>query len=211
MFAIMKKSSDITTFFKDFDSRIKRSMSRALIYQGFIHSIIRGKDKDKASDYHWTQYHSGEEKRTLRKIAALRQMHGPLTKDEIISGLDNYDISYKEATQDVLDPILTSYFRTTMDDMSLDFIHKSFREYFLAEYYLESVLNGKGHYLNVGIPSPETISFLDGLLELLLQTNNEKLTEYANILTKSLLSNQQDDIIQTLSCRMHKNIMREKK
>jgi hypothetical protein len=90
MFAIMRnsKSFDITTVFKDFDSRIKGSMSRALIYQGFIHSIVRGKHKDKASEYHWTQYHLGEEKRILRKIAALRQMHDPLTKSMIIRGLE---------------------------------------------------------------------------------------------------------------------------
>jgi hypothetical protein len=45
MFGIMRnsKSFDIETLFKDFDSRAKRSMSRALIYQGFFHSIVRGK------------------------------------------------------------------------------------------------------------------------------------------------------------------------
>ena len=71
MFAILRnsKSFDIITVFKDFDSHAKRSMSRALIYQGFIHSTIRGKHKDKASEYYWTQYHFGEEKRILRKIA----------------------------------------------------------------------------------------------------------------------------------------------
>ena len=175
MFAIMRnsKSFDITTIFKDFDGHVKRSMSRAFIYQGFIHSLIRGKHKDKASEYHWTQY-GGQEKRILRKIAALRQMHESLTRNMIISELENYGISYKEvALKDVLDPILTSYFylQGPAFDMSVDFIHKSFREYFLAEYYLESILNYKGHYLNVGIPSPETLSFLDGLLELLLDNN----------------------------------------
>jgi uncharacterized protein YjbI with pentapeptide repeats len=205
MFAIMRnsKSFDITTVFKDFDSPVNRSLSRALIYQGFIYSIVRGKHKDKANEYHWTQYQVGEEKRILRKIAALRQIHDPLTKSMIIRGLDYYGISYNEATlKDVLDPILISYFylqSTTTLDMSMDFIHTSFREYFLAEYYLESILNYKGHYLNVGIPSQETLSFLDGLLELLLDNKNGYLKEYANILTKSLLSqtNQQDNLSQS--------------
>jgi hypothetical protein len=184
MFAIMRNSESfgITSVFKDFDSSAKRSMSRALIYQGFIHSIVRGKHKDKASEYHSTQYGS-EEKRILRKIAALRQMHDPLTRNMIIGELENYGISYNEPTlKDVLDPILTSYFylRDQAFDMSVDFIHKSFREYFLAEYYLESILNNKGHYLNVGIPSPETIFFLDGLLELLLDNSNENLKGYLN-------------------------------
>jgi hypothetical protein len=147
MLAIMKnsKSFDITSVFKDFDSHVKRSMSRALIYQGFIYSIVRGKYKDKASEYHWTQYQFDEEKRILRKIAALKQMHDPLTKNIVIEGLKYYDISYDEVTlKDVLDPILTSYFylqSTTALDMSMDIIHKSFGEYFLAEYYLESIFN----------------------------------------------------------------------
>lgn len=193
MFAIMRnsKSFDITTVFKNVDSRAKRSMSRALIYQGFIHSIVRGKHESKATE---TRYQINEEKRILRKIAALRQMRD----SRVIEGLKYYDISYDE----VLDPILTSYFylqSITATDMYVDFIHKSFTEYFLAEYYLESILNNKGHYLNVGIPSQETISFLDGLLELLLENKNESLKEYANILTKSLLSqtNQQDNLSQS--------------
>jgi uncharacterized protein YjbI with pentapeptide repeats len=203
MFAIMRnsKSDDITLVFKDFDSHAKRSVSRALVYQGFIHSIIRGKFKDEASKYSWTG--TGEEKRILRKIAALRQMHNPLRKSMVIDGLKNYDISYDEAKlEDVLDPILTSYFHlqsTTAFDISMDFIHKSFREYLLAEYYLESITNNKRHYLNAGVPSPETISFLDGLLELLLENNDENLKEYANILTKSLFyqTNQQDNLSQS--------------
>ena len=146
MFAIMRnyKSFDITTVFKNVDSRAKRSMSRALIYQGFIHSIVRGKHESKATE---TRYQINEEKRILRKIAALRQMRDPLTKSRVIEGLKYYDISYDE----VLDPILTSYFylqSITATDMYVDFIHKSFTEYFLAEYYLESILNNKGHYLN---------------------------------------------------------------
>jgi hypothetical protein len=63
MFAIMKnsKSFHITAVSKDFDSRVKRSMSRAFIYQGFVYSIIRGKHKDKASEYYWTEYHFSED------------------------------------------------------------------------------------------------------------------------------------------------------
>jgi hypothetical protein len=50
-----------------FARRVKRSMLRALMYQGFIHSIVRGKHKDKASEYHWTQYYFMEEKRILQR------------------------------------------------------------------------------------------------------------------------------------------------
>jgi uncharacterized protein YjbI with pentapeptide repeats len=207
MFAIMRKSFDVTTVFKDLDSRFKGSMSRALIYQAFIHSIVRGKHKAKAE-------YEPEEKRILRKIAALRQMHDPLTRSMIIRGLEYYGISYNETMlKDVLDPILTSYFylqSKAVQDMNVDFIHKSFREYLLAEYYLESILNDQGHYLNVGIPSPETISFLDGLLELLLENKNGTLNKFANPLTKSLLSqaNKQDLSQSVITQTLWKNAQR---
>ena len=65
-------------------------------------------------------------------------------------------------------------------------MHKSFREYLLAEYYIESILYDKKHYLNVGIPSAETISYLEGLLELVV-SEVEKIQEQVNGLLKSLL------------------------
>jgi uncharacterized protein YjbI with pentapeptide repeats len=55
-------------------------------------------------------------------------------------------------------------------------MHKSFREYLLAEYYIESILHNKIYYLNVGIPTPETIFYLEGLLEL-LQYNESEVTK----------------------------------
>jgi uncharacterized protein YjbI with pentapeptide repeats len=51
----------------------------------------------------------------------------------------------------------------------ISFIHKSLKEYLLAEFYLESLLKNKIYKLNTGIPSEETIGFLDGLLELLIE------------------------------------------
>jgi hypothetical protein len=58
MFAILKnsKSFDITSVLKDFDGDVKESMSSALLYLGFIHSIVRGKHEAKAKEYHWTKY-----------------------------------------------------------------------------------------------------------------------------------------------------------
>jgi hypothetical protein len=173
MFAIMmstKAQSEL--ILKDVsDPNIKKS----LIYQRFIHSIIRGKHKDIAEKYRWTQYYT-EEKNILRKIAALIHMHnGKLTRSMVIEGLKNYGIKYNEnMVHDVLMPILTSYFyldSTSPLDMSVDFIHKSFGEYLLAEYYIDSIFEDKIHYLSVGVPTSETLKFLTGLLELL---KNEK-------------------------------------
>ena len=65
MFGIMMNSqSDSEIIFKDVENPF---IKRALVYQGFIHSIIRGKHKHTAEIYHWTQYYP-EEKSILRKI-----------------------------------------------------------------------------------------------------------------------------------------------
>jgi hypothetical protein len=172
------------------------SMTKALIYGWFIHSIIRGKYRHTADQYHYSKYHF-EEKKILRKIAALRQMYEPniLTKNMVIDGLRNYfgllDYDDKKLQNDIINPILTSYFylkdTTSPFDKSIDFMHKSFREYLLAEYYIESIFYDKKYYLNVGIPSSETMSYLEGLLELIV-SQNEKVEEQVNDLLKSLLS-----------------------
>jgi hypothetical protein len=210
MFGIMKRTKskykeqeqqDNDTIFKDIENP---SITRSLLYQGFIHSIIRGKHQDIADKYHWSQYHT-DEKRILRKIAALRRMHYPniLTKSMVIEGLKNYGIRYDEKSlKDVLEPILTSYFylqsRSSLD-LSIDFIHKSFGEYLLAEYYIESILvdGEKVHYLSVGVPTPETVQFLDAILEL-LNTENENVKEHVNILIKSLVTESKQELSQSI-------------
>jgi Pentapeptide repeats (8 copies) len=120
-------------------------------------------------------------------------MHYPkiLTKSMVIEGLKNYGIIYDEKSlKNILEPILTSYFHLqskTSLDLSIDFIHKSFGEYLLAEYYIESILvdGEKVHYLSVRAPTLETVQFLDALLEL-LNIENENIKEPVNILIKSL-------------------------
>ena len=198
MFAIMMNSqSDSEIIFKDVENPF---IKRALVYQGFIHSIIRGKHKDTAELYHWTQYYP-EEKSILRKIAALAQNHDRiLTRSAVIEGLKNYGIIYDEKMiKEILDPILTSYFylrSTSANDMSIDFIHKSFGEYLLAEYYIESIFEDKVHYLSVGIPSEETIEFLDGLLGLL--NKKESGLHFSNLLNKKESGNHFSNLVNSL-------------
>lgn len=70
----------------------------------------------------------------------------------------------------------------------MEFVHKSFKEYLLAEYYLESLLENKTHRLNIGTPSNETFLFIDGLIDLLLNTEYEQVVEkYISQDTTSLL------------------------
>jgi uncharacterized protein YjbI with pentapeptide repeats len=140
---------------------------RSLIYRQFIHSILRGKFRDEAqqSFNDFVTKYVGE-KKILRKISALRQKHrGELTEDVLWSEMPAFNISSWEKD---IDPILTSYFTQRTDGLKymVDFIHESFKEYLLAEYYLESIIENKVHRLYVGNPSSETIEFLDGLLQL---------------------------------------------
>ncbi len=183
MFAIMNNSGFYNDMLRESTDQL---MTRALIYEGFIHSIIRGKHRSIADQLNITQYYN-DEKRILRKIAAVRQMNEPriLTRNKVIEqleyyyGLQNSNVYLQEH---IIEPILSSYFYlqgSTTDDKTIDFIHKSFREYLLAEYYIESIVNDKIHYLNVGIPTYETILFLDGLLEILLfKEYDEKLRDF---------------------------------
>ena len=74
-----------------------------------------------------------------------------------------------------MSPFFNSYFQISDQPSNyvIDFIHKSFMDYLLAEYYLESMLINKPFRLNVGSPSPETISFMKSLLILLNNNNND--------------------------------------
>jgi len=53
----------------------------------------------------------------------------------------------------------------------IDFVHSSFKEYLLAEYYIESLLEKKTYRLNARIPSKDTIDFLNGIIALLQEEN----------------------------------------
>jgi hypothetical protein len=129
-------------------------MTKALIYKGFIHSIIRGKHRSGAIELSLTQFYD-DEKRILRKVAALLQMNEPkiLTASMVKEQLKYYfgeKYSEKKLQEQIIEPILTSYFYLqgqTTTDKRVDFIHKSFREFLLAEYYIESIISNKKHYL----------------------------------------------------------------
>ena len=192
MFALMIDSSpDIAKVLEQQVAHNDQQLRRALIYQGFIHSIIIGKHKESAKKY-LEKY--SEEKNILRKIAALKQMYAPevLKESTAVAGLrDYYGLNYN--TADIRkNKIITSYFYfkgTNTTDKAIGFIHKSFMEHLLAEYYIESAsldYNMAKYYLNIaGIPSPETIKHLHGLLSL-LNCTNEEFKKQINTLVQSL-------------------------
>jgi len=53
----------------------------------------------------------------------------------------------------------------------IDFLHSSFREYLLAEYYIESLLEDKPYNLDICLPTSETMLYFDGLLEMIGKTD----------------------------------------
>ena len=98
--------------------------------------------------------------------------------------------------QEGLEPILDCYLHETNDSdttISVDFIDTSFRDYLISEYYIESILEGKLHYLGQGIPTKEVMEFLDGLLELFNNTDKKDKEIDAEILRSLSLHNESSD------------------
>ncbi|MEM1558390.1 MAG: pentapeptide repeat-containing protein, partial [Thermoproteota archaeon] len=148
---------------------------RTFLYYIFIHSLLRGKYKFEYRTSEFKQYYLSE-KEMLRIIAAMKNVFGEnLTEKRLYSLIKNMELKYvnKEEKKDLgkfLEPLLTSYFylSSSYEETSrrIDFIHESFKEYLLAEYYYESIRDGKAYRLNVGEPSPEAMYFLKGLIDI---------------------------------------------
>jgi nucleoside phosphorylase len=157
--------------------RWSSEMKKSLLYYIFMHSLIKGKHKKEVEEF--KRYYPIE-KEVLRCTAAMMNMLNELDEDQLKSKLKEMEIKNLSKVDDLekyLEPVLTSYFYRSPDEMvsrRIDFIHKSFKEYLLAEYYYESIKSGKMHRLNVGLPSMETMEFLKGLIEI---SNNAEAKE----------------------------------
>lgn len=142
---------------------------KSFIYMLFLHYVIAGKYRQALQTDKWKHSYINE-KGILRQIAALKQSgSGDLNLAEIKR------LGKLEAINSDLEPILTSYFYVRTDTVRgkvIDFVHETFKEYLLAEYYIESLLEDRVYSLNVGTPSLETIEFLYGLLELLKEVKD---------------------------------------
>jgi uncharacterized protein YjbI with pentapeptide repeats len=157
----------------------------ALIYQEFIHSVIRGKYKEAAEEYFYTKSYP-EQRSLLRKIAALKQMYDPevLKETMVVTGLGDYYGLKKYNKEDLRrNKIVTSYFYlkgTSTTDKTVGFIHKSFFEHLLAEYYIESITLGY-----------ETAK---GLLALVNSTNESFKKQIDTFVVDSLQQRPQSDL-----------------
>ncbi len=191
MIAILYKQKNDIAFFENL------FLNRALLFFNIIHSVVLGKHEVEADSYGYTR-HQLNENRTLRKIAELKYIYGDkLTRKQIVESIKRSPTRIKTDILKVFNRLISSYFYITEDDNyeeRIDFIHKSFIEYLLAEYYLECCFTFQPHNINMSLLNAETISFLEGILELLKpQAGNE----YQKIL-RSFGFNSEENITDSL-------------
>jgi uncharacterized protein YjbI with pentapeptide repeats len=175
----------------DFPKNWSSRETKSFIYMLFFHYVIEGKSKQTLQTDRWKGSYISE-KKMLRQIAALKQLgRGDLNLEEIkrLAKVDRVNAD--------LEPILTSYFYLRTGNQGgrvIEFVHETFKEYLLAEYYIESLLEDRTYRLSIGTPSWETIEFLYGLLELLKRTRdngNNNDNEHNNInIEKYLVSDE---------------------
>ena len=165
------------------------TLNRVCLFFTVIHDIILGKHVSESSKYGYT-IHALDEKLALRKIAELKHVYSDeLTKKRIEDLLEQLRFKGRidEEILKVFDKLISTYFYTTMGtgyEVHIDFIHRSFEEYLLAEFYIECILRNETYRINMKLPTEVTIQFFDGLLSL-LKTEDKKLCEYAERLAKT--------------------------
>jgi uncharacterized protein YjbI with pentapeptide repeats len=170
------------------EEKLTGNETRSLIYLHFFHHIIAGKpvDPTKGKDKNIIRRRYIAEKKALRKIAILKQIE---KKDKIT--LEDYKKEFPDDPKDspVLNQIFKSYFyigdeRDDDKETTIAFEHTTYRDYLISEYYLEYFLKKDKEEtedaMNIGVPSPTTLEFLEGLVGLLKSEdrNIKKLLEY---------------------------------
>ncbi len=167
------------------------TLNRILLFSTIIHEVILGKHDIVAEEYNYKK-HGFNEKLVLRKIAELKHIYGDsLTKNTVLRLLKRSLGYINPKVLEVYNKLISTYFYTILDpdyDERLDFIHRSFEEYLLAEYYVECFLSNEPYRINLKLPTDVTIKFFNGLLQL-LKTDNPQLMQYAGKITKTFRSN----------------------
>jgi uncharacterized protein YjbI with pentapeptide repeats len=188
--------TDLKIFNKDLDEKFKR----ALMYLLFLQYASR--QKYQLDEEEWTQKYIAEHI-VLRRIAALRKglgteltiqkKNGFFTIDHVLCAKDRL-IQYDDLVGDIPSLALSFIGLSMRSKEQPDgteiftnpkFVHESFEEYLLAEYYVDSILNDRLYRLNIGVPSEVTVQFLDGLISILL-ADEETIRQYLEPLLESL-------------------------
>jgi len=135
----------------------KTNLNRTLLFFKIIHEVVLGKHRSNAYKYHYRK-HQLSEKQILRKIAELKHIyHDKLTK-EIIQTSVKLDLNVSQ----IFERIISSHFYTLSGreyEEKIYFLHKSFVEYLLAEYYIESFLANEPYRINLKILTLEPCYF----------------------------------------------------
>lgn len=182
MIAILYKKKRSVTFSKSV------VLNRVLLFFEIVHSVVLGKHETEADSYDYRRHHLNE-KSILRKIAELKHIYeDKLTIRSIHHSINRSPNRIKRDISKVFNRLIASYFYTTPDDANeerIDFIHKSFIEYLLAEFYVASFLNDKPFVINMKQPQEETMNFFVGLMEL-VKSNKGKFDHYRKRLAHTL-------------------------
>jgi hypothetical protein len=169
---------------KDPKTHTSNNLSKALIYFYFIRRIFQG------SIANGKEKHSVvKEKVILRKIALMKQVYKQdLTDKKLEKVQEAFGIIIDSSQiQKLFNPIIESYFFTGSEEEAIDFVHEYFKEYLLAENYLEVLLKGETpSWMNAGLPSEATIDFLEGLIEI-LKSERESIKAIVNPDTTSMV------------------------
>ena len=188
-------SSQLENFDRLFLEGESENKKTAFFYYVLTHLLLKGKHIHMANKEDYPLYR--KEKEFLRLAAAFMNLKNylkePITYDELVNWVKtldadlNLDIDMhdKDSKNKLIEPFLTSYFylHQTIKGKTIEFIHQSFQDYFLAEYYYENIREGRVEMLNVGIPNEATINFLKGLVEVSSDSNAlKKLREISKFL-----------------------------
>ena len=163
-----------------------KKITKTILYLYFIHSILQGRLKETVSQDDISKSYRYE-KSLLRKVAALKQLTTIFKLQDIEYNLPKLGMEYKK---EIIEPIFSTYFLPEGDELRerIEFLHRSFEEYLIAEYYIESILQNKPHLLNLGtsdvVVSEVTLNFLNNLLNIIASSNK---SEVYNLFFKSLL------------------------
>jgi pentapeptide repeat protein/CHAT domain-containing protein len=153
---------------------------RAFIYLNFIHGMLtRGETSKRIvlEDYK-------EKKKILRRMALLVKLFkGNLTENVIMeesssSFIDLFELYNKDPTATLREVLRDYFYMPLLDNKRSEerrvlFIHSTFKEYLMAENYIEILLVGNDNkilnssWMNVTIPTKESTEFLEGLLGLI--------------------------------------------
>jgi len=160
------------------------SLAEVLLYQRFIHDVILGKPREIAKkDYEEWFKKSKDEKKALRLLAFLKLDRPSLSKNKIENFLDPFEYALPTTSKSLLSTYF-SFSKTNSSSEEIEFAHKSFQEYLLAEFYLESIFNEKFHRLIGHEPTSETYSHLLNMINL-LASDDKGIEKYAKDFIKT--------------------------